>query len=43
MGEGSFGSVYRALCLKSREERAIKIIKKEGLGENKKAAVFAEL
>ena len=28
VGEGSFGSVYRALCIKSKEERAIKIIKK---------------
>lgn len=43
VGEGSFGSVYRAICLKAREERAIKVIKKEGLGENKRAAVFAEL
>lgn len=28
VGEGSFGSVYRALCIQSKEERAIKIIKK---------------
>ena len=43
VGEGSFGSVYRAVCIKTKEERAIKIIKKENLGQNKKAEVFAEL
>jgi calcium-dependent protein kinase len=43
IGEGAFGSVYRALCLKSREPRAVKIIKKEGLGQSKKNEVFAEL
>jgi serine/threonine protein kinase len=41
VGEGSFGSVYRATCLQSKEERAIKVIKKEGLGQHKKAEVFS--
>jgi hypothetical protein len=28
VGEGAFGSVYRATCVKSQEVRAIKIIKR---------------
>lgn len=35
--------MYRALALKSGEERAIKVIKKESLGKDQKDSVFAEL
>lgn len=36
IGEGAFGSVYKAFCLKSKEVRAVKIIKKENLIKGKK-------
>ena len=33
IGEGSFGNVYRAICKRSKEERAIKVLKKKQMSK----------
>lgn len=33
IGEGSFGNVYRAICKRSGEERAIKVLKKKQMSK----------
>ena len=40
IGEGSFGQVYRALCLSSGEERAIKVLKMGNSSEGRQSTEF---
>jgi len=41
LGEGSYGSVYKVVCILTRQERAMKIIKKVDVTDEEN--VFAEL
>lgn len=43
VGEGAYGSVYRAVSLRDKEIRAIKVIRKEVMKSSSKGLLLAEL